>query len=120
MDKIGDTLFSVAVNAFTGEAGTGVDPETGRKAPLAAIARGLKARGQRWVAVGDENYGEGGSREHAAMSPRHLGAAAILARSFPRLPESDLKKHGLVALALLNPAVSVPLRARVRRSLPHF
>ena len=104
LDKISDNLFSVAVNAFTGEAGTGVDPETGRKAPLAAIARGLKARGQRWVAVGDENYGEGSSREHAAMSPRHLGAAAILARSFARIHESNLKKQGLLALAFVNPA----------------
>ena len=62
------------------------------------IARDYKAKGLRWVAVGDDNYGEGSSREHAALSPRHLGAAAIIVRSFARIHESNLKKQGLLAL----------------------
>jgi aconitate hydratase len=68
------------------------------------IARDLKGRGQRWVAVGDENYGEGSSREHAAMEPRHLGAAAVIARSFARIHETNLKKQGLLPLHLVEPA----------------
>jgi aconitate hydratase len=98
LDKISDNLFSGAVNAFTPEPGTGIDPLTGAKQPLAKIARGCKTRGERWVAVGDDNYGEGSSREHAAMSPRHLGGVAILVRSFARIHESNLKKQGMLPL----------------------
>jgi aconitate hydratase len=58
----------------------------------------------RWVAIGDENYGEGSSREHAAMSPRLLGAAAVIVRSFARIAETNLKKQGLLALTFGNPA----------------
>ncbi len=102
LDRISDNLFLGAVNAFTKEPGTGLNPLTGAKEPLAAIARALKAQGIRWVAVGDANYGEGSSREHAAMSPRHLGAAAIVARSFARIHESNLKKQGLLPLTFAN------------------
>jgi aconitate hydratase len=104
LDKISDNLFAGAINAFTGEAGTGIDPVTGAKAKLAGIARSLKSRGRRWVAVGDVNYGEGSSREHAAMSPRHLGAAAVIARSFARIHESNLKKQGVLPLTFADPA----------------
>ena len=103
LDRISDNLFLGAVNAFSKEAGTGLNPITGKKEPLAAIARALKAQGTRWVAVGDANYGEGSSREHAAMSPRHLGAAAIVARSFARIHESNLKKQGLLPLTFTDP-----------------
>ncbi|MGC8762163.1 MAG: aconitate hydratase [Acidobacteriota bacterium] len=105
LDRISDNLFSGAVNAFTGEAGKGTHLLTGQRGqPLAAIARDYKARGLRWVAVGDGNYGEGSSREHAAMSPRHLGAAAVIARSFARIHESNLKKQGVLPLTFANPA----------------
>jgi len=104
LDKISDNLFNGAINAFTGEAGTGVHPGTGGKEPLAAIARALKGGGRRWVAVGDANYGEGSSREHAAMSPRHLGAAAVIVRSFARIHESNLKKQGVLPLTFSDPA----------------
>ena len=105
LDRISDNLFSGAVNAFTGEAGKGTNLLTGQRGqPLAAIARDYKARGLRWVAVGDGNYGEGSSREHAAMSPRHLGAAAVIARSFARIHESNLKKQGVLPLTFANPA----------------
>jgi aconitate hydratase len=60
-------------------------------------------KGMRWIAVGDENYGEGSSREHAAMSPRFLGAAAVLVRSFARIHEANLKKQGVLALTFANP-----------------
>jgi aconitate hydratase len=62
------------------------------------VARAYRAAGKKWVVIGDDNYGEGSSREHAAMSPRYLGAAAIIARSFARIHESNLKKQGVLPL----------------------
>ena len=118
LDKISDNLFAGAVNAFTGEPGTGIHPLSGRKEPLAAIARALKAQGVRWAAVGNANYGEGSSREHAAMSPRHLGAAAILVRSFARIHESNLKKQGVLPLTFADPAVYDRIQEGDRVSLP--
>jgi aconitate hydratase len=92
LDKFSDNLLLGAVNAFTGEIGTA----DGRR--LSELAREHRARGVRWVVVGDANYGEGSSREHAALSPRLLGGAAVVARSFARIHESNLKKQGLLAL----------------------
>jgi aconitate hydratase len=105
LDNISDNMFTGAVNAFSGEPGKTRDPmggEPGRAVP--AVARALKARGLRWIVVGDENYGEGSSREHAAMSPRHLGAAAVIVRSFARIHESNLKKQGILPLTFADPA----------------
>ena len=97
LDKISDNAFLGAVNAFTGETGQGRDPLTGETGvPFPKVARGLGAAGRRWVAIGDWNYGEGSSREHAAMCPRHLGAAAIITRAFARIHESNLKKQGVL------------------------
>jgi aconitate hydratase len=105
LDKLSDNMFLGALNAFTGEAGKGVHPLTGgAPQPLAAIARDLKARGLRWTVVGDENYGEGSSREHAAMSPRYLGCAVVLVRSFARIHETNLKKQGVLPLTFADPA----------------
>ena len=105
LDKISDNMFLGAVNAFTGQAGRGVNPLTGEAdQPLSKIARALKAAGQQWIAIGDENYGEGSSREHAAMSPRYLGAAAVLVRSFARIHETNLKKQGVLPLTFQDPA----------------
>ena len=82
LDRISDNMFLGAVNAFTGETGKGTNPLTGAAGqPFAKTARELKARGVEWMVVGDENYGEGSSREHAAMSPRYLGCRAVVSRS---------------------------------------
>jgi len=105
LDKISDNMFLGALNAFTGEAGKGVNPLTGGAGQnLSKIARELKRAGQQWIAIGDENYGEGSSREHAAMSPRYLGAAAVMVRSFARIHETNLKKQGVLPLTFANPA----------------
>ena len=99
LDKFSDNLLQGAVNAFTGEAGRGKNALTGEAAqPISKLARDYRSRGLKWVVVGDANYGEGSSREHAALSPRLLGGAAVIARSFARIHESNLKKQGLLAL----------------------
>ena len=104
LDNISDNMFLGAVNAFSGEAGKGKNPITGEPMEFTKIARDLKSRGMHWIAVGDENYGEGSSREHAAMEPRHLGGVAVLARSFARIHETNLKKQGLLPLTFADPA----------------
>jgi aconitate hydratase len=104
LDKISDNMFLGAVNAFTGEAGKGVNPVTGEAGkPFTQVARDLKARGIGWIVIGDENYGEGSSREHAAMSPRYLGAKAVIVRSFARIHETNLKKQGILPLTFSDP-----------------
>jgi aconitate hydratase len=105
LDKISDNSFLGAVNGFSGKAGEGLDQLSGeRGVPFPKIARHYKQEGLRWVVVGDDNYGEGSSREHAAMSPRHLGCAAVIARSFARIHESNLKKQGVLPLTFVDPA----------------
>ncbi len=104
LDRISDNLFIGAVNAFTGEVGRGVNVLTGATVGYSAVARDYKAKGVRWVAIGDENYGEGSSREHAAMEPRFLGGVAVLARSFARIHETNLKKQGMLPLTFADPA----------------
>ncbi|MCE2469177.1 MAG: aconitate hydratase [Dehalococcoidia bacterium] len=105
LDNISDNAFLGAVNAYTGEPGQGLNVETGeRGVAFPAIARDYKARGLSWVAVGDENYGEGSSREHAAMSPRLLGARAVIVRSFARIHESNLKKQGILPFTFDDPS----------------
>ena len=104
LEKFSDNMFMGAVNAFTGGTGEGLNVLTGESGqPIAKIARDYKARGLKWVVVGDSNYGEGSSREHAAMSPRLLGGAAVIARSFARIHESNLKKQGLLPLTFSAP-----------------
>jgi len=104
LDRISDNMFLGAVNAFTGETGQGLNVLTGERGiPLAQIARAYKAKGVSWVVVGDENYGEGSSREHAAMSPRYLGCKAVIVRSFARIHETNLKKQGVLPLTFGDP-----------------
>jgi aconitate hydratase len=104
LDRISDNMFLGAANAFTGETGKGTNALTGETGvPLTRIARDWKARGVGWVVVGDDNYGEGSSREHAAMSPRYLGARAVIARSFARIHETNLKKQGVLPLTFVDP-----------------
>jgi aconitate hydratase len=104
LDNISNNMFSGAVNAFTGEMGKGKNIFTGETKEFSAVAREYKAQGIGWVVVGDENYGEGSSREHAAMEPRYLGGRAIIAKSFARIHETNLKKQGMLPLTFANPA----------------
>jgi aconitate hydratase len=105
LDRISDNMFSGANNAFAEQPGTGYNVFTGAEnKPLNEIARDYKARGQGWVAIGDENYGEGSSREHAAMCPRYLGARVVITRSFARIHETNLKKQGVLPLTFVDPA----------------
>jgi len=104
LDHISDNMFTGAVNTYSSELGKGTNQVTGEKnAPIPKIARDYKAKGLRWVAVGDENYGEGSSREHAAMSPRFLGAAAVIVKGFARIHETNLKKQGILPLTFQDP-----------------
>ena len=98
LDRFSDNMFSGAQNAFTDMPGLSLDVIDGASASASAVARHYKTLGLRWIAVGDANYGEGSSREHAALSPRLLGCAAVIARSFARIHEANLKKQGLLAL----------------------
>ena len=104
LENISGNLFLGAVNAFTGVAGEGKDPIDGTVKSFPEVAKSLHAAGQPWVAIGDENYGEGSSREHAAMEPRFRGCAAVFARSFARIAETNLKKQGVLALTFSDPA----------------
>jgi aconitate hydratase len=118
LDNISNNLFIGAMSAFEHPAGKGRNVITGENdVAYAAIARDYQARGVPWVAVGDENYGEGSSREHAAMEPRHLGGVAVIARSFARIHETNLKKQGLLPLTFANPADYGLLREDDRVSL---
>ena len=98
-------MFMGATNAHTGDTGTTLNVVTGERGhAVSRVARDYKERGLKWVVVGDDNYGEGSSREHAALSPRLLGGAAVIVRSFARIHESNLKKQGLLALTFSDPA----------------
>jgi aconitate hydratase len=99
LTNISGNLFIGVNNAFTpGETGKGVDARTGAVGPLPDLAKAYREAGIEWIAVGDENYGEGSSREHAAMEPRLQGCRAVVARSFARIAEANLKKQGILPL----------------------
>ncbi|MGH9388422.1 MAG: aconitase family protein, partial [Vicinamibacteria bacterium] len=118
LERISDNLFAGGVNAFTGASGVGLDQVTGEASvSFAKIARRYREKGLRWVVVGDENYGAGSSREHAAMSPRYLGAAAVIVRSFARIHESNLKKQGILPLTFADPADYEKVEERDRVSI---
>jgi len=104
LTNISGNLFIGVNNAFSlDEAGTGIDRSDGSTKSLPDLAKAYKEAGISWIAVGDENYGEGSSREHAAMEPRYMGGKAILVRSFARIHEANLKKQGVLALTFANP-----------------
>jgi aconitate hydratase len=104
LDKISDNMFLGANNAFFGEPGKGTDVLTGESGlTMAQIARRYKAKGIGSIVVGDENYGEGSSREHAAMSPRFLNVRVVITKSFARIHETNLKKQGILALTFADP-----------------
>ncbi len=96
LDRISDNLLLTAENSFHEMSGEGFHPLTKEKLPFNQIARDLKSKDQHWVIVGGQNYGEGSSREHAAMTPRYLGCAFVLAQSFARIHETNLKKQGVI------------------------
>ncbi len=104
LDNISNNMFSGAVNAFTDEAGSAKNQLTGETQAYNEIARAYTAAGKSWVVIGDTNYGEGSSREHAAMSPRHMGGKAVITRSFARIHETNLKKQGVLPLTFIDPA----------------
>jgi aconitate hydratase len=104
LENISGNLFLGAINSYTGEAGVGWCDLHQAREPFPDVARHYKEAGLSWVAVGDENYGEGSSREHAAMEPRFMGGRAILVRSFARIAETNLKKQGVLPLVFTDPA----------------
>ncbi len=104
LDNISNNMLIGAVNAFNEETNSVKDQLSGQYGEVPAVARHYKSKGLRWVVIGDENYGEGSSREHAAMCPRHLGAAAVIVRSFARIHETNLKKQGILPLTFNDPA----------------
>ena len=103
LDNISNNMFIGAINAFTKDAGKTKNIITGEYKSVPDVAREYKAKGFGWIVVGDENYGEGSSREHAAMEPRYLGGKAIIVRSFARIHETNLKKQGMLPLTFADP-----------------
>lgn len=104
LDRLSDNLLLGAVNAFSGDVGKSKNVLTGGVESIPSIARQYKAKGIKWVIVGDNNYGEGSSREHAALTPRYLGCSAVIARSFARIHETNLKKQGILAFTFSDSA----------------
>ena len=115
LENISGNLFAGAVNAFGGAVGEGKDQTDGQVRPYPEIAERYHTAGWSWVAVGDANYGEGSSREHAAMEPRFRGCVAVIVRSFARIAETNLKKQGVLALTFVDPRRLRPHR----RGRPH-
>ncbi len=104
LDNISNNMLIGAVNAYSGEIGKAKNVKTGEVKSVPEAAREYSAAGIGWVVVGDENYGEGSSREHAALEPRFLGGKAIIVKSFARIHETNLKKQGMLPLTFANPA----------------
>jgi aconitate hydratase len=104
LDHISDNLFMGVNNAFSDKPGHGIDATDQSEKPLPEIARKYKNNEIPWVAIGDENYGEGSSREHAAMEPRYMNGKVIIARSFARIHETNLKKQGMLPLWFSDPS----------------
>ena len=102
LDKLSDNLLLGAVNAFNDQVGKAKNSLTENIENCSNIARNYKEKNMRWIIVGDNNYGEGSSREHAAMTPRFLGCAVVIAKSFARIHETNLKKQGILALTFEN------------------
>jgi len=103
LDNLSDNMLLGAVNAFNDTVGQGKNTLNNQLESFSKIARQYKEKQMRWIIVGDKNYGEGSSREHAAMTPRYLGCAAVITRSLARIHETNLKKQGVLALTFHNP-----------------
>ncbi|HYF02689.1 MAG TPA: aconitate hydratase, partial [Patescibacteria group bacterium] len=103
LDNISNNMLIGAINYFNGEANKVKNQITGEYDEVPKVARAYKARDMEWVVIGDENYGEGSSRENAAMEPRHLNGRAIIVKSFARIHETNLKKQGMLPLTFVDP-----------------
>ncbi|MGY5143077.1 MAG: aconitate hydratase [Candidatus Nitrosopumilus sp. bin_32a] len=103
LDNLSDNMLLGAVNAFNDQVGQGKNILNNKQESFSQIARQYKENQMRWVIIGDNNYGEGSSREHAAMTPRFLGCAAVITKSLARIHETNLKKQGILALTFSNP-----------------
>ena len=103
LDNLSDNMLLGAVNSFNDEVGHGKNFLNDQLESFSKIARQYKENQMRWVIIGDNNYGEGSSREHAAMTPRYLGCAAVITKSLARIHETNLKKQGVLALTFSNP-----------------
>ncbi|XP_013791705.2 aconitate hydratase, mitochondrial-like, partial [Limulus polyphemus] len=117
LDNISNNMFIGAINEETNEANNVKNHLTGEFGPVPETARTYKAKGVNWCVIGDENYGEGSSREHAALEPRHLGGRAIIVKSFARIHETNLKKQGMLPLTFENPADYNKIRPNDKVSL---
>lgn len=104
LDNISNNMLIGAVNDENGEVNSVVNRLTGETGAVPDVARAYKAAGVKWIVVGDDNYGEGSSREHAALEPRHLGGVAVVVKSFARIHETNLKKQGMIPLTFADPA----------------
>ncbi|OUM61414.1 hypothetical protein PIROE2DRAFT_12565 [Piromyces sp. E2] len=104
LDNISNNMLIGAINSENGEANKIRNILTGEYDAVPAVARDYKAHGMPWVVIADENYGEGSSREHAALEPRHLGGVAVIVKSFARIHETNLKKQGVLPLTFADPA----------------
>lgn len=104
LDNISNNMFITAINEENKEMNKVKNQLTGEYGPVPDTARYYKSKGVKWVVVGDSNYGEGSSREHAALEPRHLGGVAIIVRSFARIHETNLKKQGMLPFTFADPA----------------
>lgn len=104
LENISDNLLMGAVNRFNGKTNCVLNPLTGAYEGVSTVAKQLKAKGIGSIIVAEENYGEGSSREHAALEPRFLNAKVVLVKSFARIHETNLKKQGMLALTFVNPA----------------
>jgi len=102
LDNISDNTLTGAVNAFNRETNSVKNQQSGEYGPVPDTQRAYKEEGVSTIVIGDHNYGEGSSREHAAMQPRHLGVRVVLVKSFARIHETNLKKQGMLALVFQN------------------
>lgn len=120
LDNISNNMLIGAINDENGKANSVLNPLNHQYEPVPQVARALKAAGVQWVVVGDENYGEGSSREHAALEVRHLGGLAIIVKSFARIHETNLKKQGMLPLTFANPADYDRIAPNDRLSIPNL
>ncbi len=104
LDNISDNLLMGAVNSFNGETNSVKNLLSGEYDKVSSVARAYKAKGLKSIVIAEENYGEGSSREHAAMEPRHLNVGAVIVKSFARIHETNLKKQGMLGLTFADPA----------------
>ena len=104
LDNISNNFLIGGINSDNGKANSIFNKFTKEFQPVPDVARHYKKEGVNWIVIGDENYGEGSSREHAALEPRYLGGVAVITKSFARIHETNLKKQGILPLTFANPA----------------